>query len=63
MKQLGMMLALAVLAGSILSGCVVSPLDGRYGDRGYYGNGGWGYHAGDRDYYPRHSGTSFHGDK
>jgi hypothetical protein len=36
MKRIGMMLGIAVLAGSILSGCVIAPLDGRYGDRSYY---------------------------
>ncbi len=36
MKRLGMVLAIAVLAGSILSGCVVVPLDGYYGGHGYY---------------------------
>ena len=66
MKQIGMMLALAVLAGSILAGCVVAPLEGRYVDRGYYGNGGWGYSANrDRDSYPspNHSGTSLQRDR
>jgi hypothetical protein len=66
MKQISMMLALAVLAGSILAGCVVAPQEGRYVDRGYYGNGGWGYSADrDRGSYPspNHSGTSLQRDR
>ncbi len=41
MKRLGMVLAIAVLAGTILSGCVIVPWDGYYG---YHG--GHGYYRG-----------------
>ncbi len=36
MKRIGLVLAVAVLAASILSGCVILPLDGGYGYRGYH---------------------------
>ena len=56
-KRLGMLLAIVVLAGSILSGCVIRPVDGRYGDRGYYGYRG---SAGDRDDYRDRAGPFSH---
>ncbi len=43
MKRLGKVLAMAVLAGAILSGCVVAPWGG-YGYHGYY-RGGPYYHG------------------
>jgi hypothetical protein len=42
MKPLGMVLALALVAVTLLSGCVVVPLGGWYGYG--YGHGGGGYH-------------------
>jgi len=42
MKPLGMVLALALVAATLLSGCVVVPLGGWYGYG--YGHGGGGYH-------------------
>ena len=57
MKRIGMVLAIAVLAGSILSGCVNEPLNGRYGDRGYYGDrDSLGY----RGYYSGYPGPNYH---
>ncbi len=44
MKRIGMVLTIALLAGSILSGCVVVPLDGWYGGRGYYRGHSYPYH-------------------
>jgi hypothetical protein len=35
MKRMGMLLAMAVLAGSLLSGCVVVPLGGWHGGGGH----------------------------
>jgi hypothetical protein len=49
MKRIGMGLAIAVLAGSILSGCVVRPVDGYYGGQGNYE--GQGYYYGEHGYY------------
>ena len=64
MKRIGMVLAIAVLAGSILSGCVLEP--GRYGDRGYYGDrnyyGDRGYYGG-RGYYADRPGPYYHRDR
>ncbi len=42
MKRIGKVLAIAVLAGTILSGCVVVP----WGGYGYYHGGYYGYHRG-----------------
>jgi hypothetical protein len=62
-KRIGMVLAIAVLAGSILAGCVIEPLGGRSGDRGYYGDRG---DYGDRDYlgyrgyYSGYPGPNYH---
>lgn len=68
MRRIGMLLAIAVLAGSLLSGCVVEPWGGRYegggyfgSERGYYANGR-GYHA-DRGDYPGYPGPNFHRDR
>jgi hypothetical protein len=53
MKRLGVMLAVGLLAATILSGCVIVPLGGwGYGDRGYYrGHGGYYHSYPDRPYY------------
>ena len=56
MRRIGMVLAIAVLAGSILSGCVIEPLDGRYGNQGYHANPG--YYA-DRDFSSGHPGPYY----
>ena len=55
MKRMGMVLAMVVLAGSILSGCVIRPGDGRFGDRDNY--------YGDRDGSPGHPGPYYHRDR
>ena len=60
MKRIGIVLAIAVLAGSILSGCVIAPLDGRYGDRDYSGDRSY---SGDRGYYPGPPGSYYHRDR
>ncbi|HVT34988.1 MAG TPA: hypothetical protein VHE37_05370 [Nevskiaceae bacterium] len=36
-------LLLALAAAAALSGCVVAPYDGYYGNGGYYGSPGYGY--------------------
>ncbi len=52
MKRIAGVLALALVAGAILSGCVIAPLDGPYYEgRSYYG---------DRDYYRDHG---YYGDQ
>ncbi len=43
MKRIGMVLAIAVLAGSILSGCVLVPLGGWHGG-GHYRGHSYPYH-------------------
>jgi hypothetical protein len=44
MKRLGMVLMLVILAGSILAGCVIVPLDGYHGGRGSYRGHSGPYH-------------------
>lgn len=66
MGRIGMLIAIAVMAGSILSGCVIEPLGGRYENRGYYAGHGFyedrGYH-GDRGDYPGYPGPNYHRDR
>jgi hypothetical protein len=47
MKRISVVLAVGLLAATILSGCVIVPLGGWYGGGGYYrGYGGGGrYHS------------------
>jgi len=63
MKRFGMLLAIIVLAGSLLSSCVIRPSDGRYGDQGYHGNRGYygdrGY-SGNRGDNPGSPGSEYH---
>jgi len=46
MKRMGMVLAIAVLAGSILSGCVLVPLGGWHGGGGSYRGHSYPHHRG-----------------
>lgn len=45
MKRMGKVLALALLAASMLSGCILVPVGGWYGDGGYHHREGY-YHRG-----------------
>ena len=52
MKSMSAILALVLLAATLLTGCVVVPLGGWHG-HGYgygYGGGGYYYHGGPRPY-------------
>jgi hypothetical protein len=60
MKRIGIVLAIAVLAGSILSGCAIEPAGGRYGDRGRFGDRSY---YGDRGYYYGHPGPYYNRDR
>ena len=66
MKRIGMLLAIAVLAGSLPSSCLIRPPDGHYGDRGYSGHQGYsgdrGY-SGHQGYNPGHPGSEYHRDR
>jgi len=54
MKSVSMVLAIALMAGVLLSGCVVVPLDGWYGYGPGYGYGyGPGYGPGRGGYHHR----------
>jgi hypothetical protein len=48
MKRIGMLLALVLMAVTLLSGCVVVPLGGWYGHG--YGEGGYYHHYGSHYY-------------
>jgi hypothetical protein len=52
MKRISVVLAVGLLAATILSGCVIVPLGGwGYGDGGYYrGHGGRGYYHSSPDH-------------
>lgn len=48
MKRIGVVLAIVLLAGSILSGCVIVPLGGWHGDGGHYRGQPYPRHYGGR---------------
>jgi hypothetical protein len=66
MKRIGMVLAIAVLAGSLLSGCVIEPWGGRYDEHAYYGERGYygeRNYYGERSNYPVYPGSNYHRDR
>jgi hypothetical protein len=44
MKSMSIVLALVLMAATMLSGCVIVPLGGWYGYGHGHGRGGYGYH-------------------
>ncbi len=60
MKRMGVLLAVVLVAASILSGCIIVPVEGGYGERYRHHRGGYyPYHPG--RYYPYYPGWSYRG--